>query len=92
MKEMRADMGRVSAKNSSWLNSILQYRWCRCRRCIYTGHRATQATVRCLGTRQLTALDYFARINIIALTPLCENLPGPSANKPGDVLVAFHLY
>jgi len=29
-------------------------------------------------------------INIVALTPLCENLPGPSANKPGDVIYAMN--
>ncbi|KAG8219237.1 hypothetical protein J3R82DRAFT_76 [Butyriboletus roseoflavus] len=30
-------------------------------------------------------------INVVALAPLCENLPGPSANKPGDMLVVFRL-
>lgn len=24
-------------------------------------------------------------IDLVVATPLCENLPGPSANKPGDV-------
>ncbi|EJD52311.1 hypothetical protein AURDEDRAFT_158038 [Auricularia subglabra TFB-10046 SS5] len=27
-------------------------------------------------------------INLIVLTPLTENLPGPSANKPGDIIYA----
>ena len=27
----------------------------------------------------------FFSINLVVVTPLCENLPGPSANKPGDV-------
>lgn len=27
------------------------------------------------------------RINLVVITPLAENLPGPSANKPGDVYV-----
>ncbi|KAI0782880.1 leucine aminopeptidase [Abortiporus biennis] len=29
-------------------------------------------------------------INLVVLTPLCENLPGPSANKPGDVIYAMN--
>jgi cytosol aminopeptidase len=24
-------------------------------------------------------------VNLVVVTPLCENLPGPSANKPGDM-------
>ena len=28
-------------------------------------------------------------INVRTVTPLCENMPGPSATKPGDVFV-FH--
>ena len=33
-------------------------------------------------------------INLVVLTPLCENMPGPSATKPGDVYVAscLHIY
>ena len=31
----------------------------------------------------------FARINVVTVAPLCENLPGPSANKPGDMSVVF---
>ena len=26
----------------------------------------------------------------LVVTPLCENLPGPSANKPGDVIYAMN--
>ena len=29
-------------------------------------------------------------INLVVLTPLCENMPGPSATKPGDVYVAAY--
>ncbi|KAF9237072.1 cytosol aminopeptidase family, catalytic domain-containing protein [Melanogaster broomeanus] len=29
-------------------------------------------------------------INVVGVTPLCENLPGPSANKPGDVIYAMN--
>ncbi|KAG6329095.1 hypothetical protein ID866_9995, partial [Astraeus odoratus] len=29
-------------------------------------------------------------INVVAVTPLCENLPGPSANKPGDIVYAMN--
>lgn len=29
-------------------------------------------------------------INVTALTPLCENMPSGSANKPGDVVTAMN--
>ncbi|KAF8548068.1 hypothetical protein OG21DRAFT_1449621 [Imleria badia] len=29
-------------------------------------------------------------INVVAVAPLCENLPGPSANKPGDIVYAMN--
>ncbi|OSX68129.1 hypothetical protein POSPLADRAFT_1052260 [Postia placenta MAD-698-R-SB12] len=29
-------------------------------------------------------------INLKVLTPLCENMPGPSANKPGDIVYAMN--
>ncbi|CAL1697393.1 unnamed protein product [Somion occarium] len=29
-------------------------------------------------------------INLVVLTPLAENLPGPSANKPGDIVYAMN--
>ncbi|THH12680.1 hypothetical protein EW146_g7465 [Bondarzewia mesenterica] len=29
-------------------------------------------------------------INLVVSVPLCENLPGPSANKPGDVIYAMN--
>ncbi|KAH7886392.1 cytosol aminopeptidase family, catalytic domain-containing protein [Phlebopus sp. FC_14] len=29
-------------------------------------------------------------INVVAVTPLCENMPGPSANKPGDIIYAMN--
>lgn len=29
-------------------------------------------------------------INVVAVTPLCENLPGPKATKPGDVIYAMN--
>ncbi|KIK32778.1 hypothetical protein CY34DRAFT_18807 [Suillus luteus UH-Slu-Lm8-n1] len=36
-------------------------------------------------------LIYFGcRINVVAFTPLCENLPGPKATKPGDVIYAMN--
>lgn len=31
------------------------------------------------------SLDFLVRVNVVCVTPLCENLPGPSANEPGDV-------
>ncbi|KZT41452.1 hypothetical protein SISSUDRAFT_1059392 [Sistotremastrum suecicum HHB10207 ss-3] len=29
-------------------------------------------------------------INLVVAIPLCENLPGPSANKPGDIIYAMN--
>ncbi|KAH8101643.1 cytosol aminopeptidase family, catalytic domain-containing protein [Cristinia sonorae] len=29
-------------------------------------------------------------VNLVVLTPLCENMPGPSATKPGDVIYAMN--
>lgn len=31
-----------------------------------------------------------ARVNVVALAPLCENLPSGTANKPGDVVTAMN--
>lgn len=39
-------------------------------------------------TFALAALD--AKVNVIALAPLCENLPSGTANKPGDVVFAMN--
>jgi len=39
-------------------------------------------------TYALAALE--AKVNVIALAPLCENMPSGSANKPGDVVVAMN--
>lgn len=39
-------------------------------------------------TFALAALD--ANVNVVALAPLCENLPSGTANKPGDVVVAMN--
>lgn len=29
-------------------------------------------------------------VNLITLTPLTENMPGPSATKPGDIIYAMN--
>jgi aminopeptidase len=29
-------------------------------------------------------------INLVAITPLCENMPGPSATKPGDIIYTMN--
>jgi aminopeptidase len=29
-------------------------------------------------------------VNLVVVTPLCENLPGPSATKPGDIIYAMN--
>lgn len=38
----------------------------------------------------LTLASIQAKVNVIGLTPLCENLPSGRANKPGDVVVAMN--
>ena len=32
------------------------------------------------------------RINLVVTTPLTENMPGPSATKPGDMWVSFSTF
>lgn len=39
-------------------------------------------------TYALAALQ--AKVNVVALAPLCENLPSGTANKPGDVVFAMN--
>lgn len=39
----------------------------------------------------LAPVNFSARINVVAVAPLCENLPGPSASKPGDMSVMFRF-
>jgi len=29
-------------------------------------------------------------VNLVVITPLCENMPGPSATKPGDIIYAMN--
>ena len=40
------------------------------------------------------ALETIAKLelplNVIAVTPLCENMPSGTANKPGDVVTAMN--
>ena len=43
------------------------------------------AAVVCSAVLGLAELN--VPINLVAIAPFCENMPGPSANKPGDVLV-----
>ena len=43
------------------------------------------AAVVCSAVLGLAELN--VPINLVAIAPFCENLPGPSANKPGDMLV-----
>jgi len=38
----------------------------------------------------LTLAALKARVNVVGLTPLCENLPSGKANKPGDVVTAMN--
>jgi hypothetical protein len=96
MKLMRGDMGKILRKTWEIMNGTQpDNRWCRCCCLIHVGDCSAQASVRIFGTNTPTAnfakSAFHARVNVVAFTPLCENLPGPSANKPGDVLVIFCL-
>ncbi|KAG0692631.1 cytosol aminopeptidase family, catalytic domain-containing protein [Suillus ampliporus] len=74
MKLMRGDMGGAAAVVSSLFAS-----------------RQAPTPVRCCCLRSTLTLIYpNCRINVVAVTPLCENLPGPKATKPGDVIYAMN--
>ena len=63
------------------------------RRCFDVGHCKAQTAVRFLThtyIQHILTINIF-RMNAVAVTPLCENLPGPSANKPGDVYVQVYI-
>ena len=36
--------------------------------------------------------NFVLRINLVVTTPLTENMPGPSAVKPGDMWVLFSTF
>ena len=36
--------------------------------------------------------SFALRINLVVTTPLTENMPGPSATKPGDMWVLFDIF
>jgi leucyl aminopeptidase len=40
-----------------------------------------------MTTRSMSDVLIHLSVNLVVVTPLCENLPGPSANKPGDMWV-----
>lgn len=85
---MRGDMGGCS----SWLSVrharklIVIRRW-RCGRCVSGScHCEAPSSVRSHAISDLKTYNLvFFSINLVVVTPLCENMPGPSANKPGDM-------
>ena len=80
---MRADMGMTCA--DSYALAELFVRWgCLC--CFnHMGCCQTQASVRVLDCPLVLSLRVWHSVNIVVCTPLTENMPGPSATKPGDV-------
>ena len=40
-----------------------------------------------LYSRRVSGLLIRLSVNLVVVTPLCENMPGPCANKPGDMCV-----
>ncbi|KAK7688417.1 hypothetical protein QCA50_008790 [Cerrena zonata] len=52
--------------------------------------RADMGGAACVVSATLGIAKLGLPINLVTLTPLCENMPGPSANKPGDVVYAMN--
>jgi len=71
MKLMRGDMGEFDFSS------------CRVRPRFVDGRYLGGAATVVSSTLAIAQLQL--PVNVIALTPLCENLPGPSATKPGDM-------
>ena len=83
---MRGDMGECWPFAGFALKLIVICRW-RCGGCVGGScHCEAPSSVRPHATSDLRSYNLvFFSINLVVVTPLCENLPGPSANKPGDM-------
>jgi aminopeptidase len=73
-KGITFDSGGISLKPSSNMDKM---------RADMGGAANVLATIVTLATLK-------AKVNVIGLTPLCENLPNGKANKPGDVVTAMN--
>ncbi len=65
---------------------VICRRRCGCRvggSCHCEAPSSVRSTCNCL-LEDVNNIVFFS-INLVVVTPLCENLPGPSANKPGDM-------
>ena len=88
---MRGDMGTINSSIMRFakLMGVLDARWC-CYCCLHClGCCATPIAVRTNNYPLPLFIDEFRRINLVVTTPLTENMPGPSATKPGDVYGLF---
>jgi succinate dehydrogenase/fumarate reductase-like Fe-S protein len=83
---MRGDMGECLSFTVLARKLIVIYRW-RCGGCVCGScYCEAPSSVRPHATSDLKTYNVvFLSINLVVVTPLCENLPGPSANKPGDM-------
>ena len=83
---MRGDMGECWSFVELVRKLIVTYRWC-CGGCVGGSCNCeAPSPVRPHATHDLKTYNLvFFSINLVVVTPLCENLPGPSANKPGDM-------
>lgn len=72
-KGVTFDSGGMNLKPSGWIEAMKQ-------------DMAGAATV--LGVMQAVA-TLNLKVNLIAVTPLCENMIGPDSYKPGDVITAY---
>ncbi|RWS13937.1 aminopeptidase-like protein 3, partial [Dinothrombium tinctorium] len=52
--------------------------------------RADMEGAACVVSTVITLAAMEAKVNVIALTPLCENLPSGKATKPSDVVTAMN--
>lgn len=81
----------VQSAASSGFEAVMltsSHRWSSYSCFIFTRHRPAQTSVSYFWV-DLNSCYYLTKysINVVAVTPLCENLPGPKATKPGDVWV-----
>jgi len=82
---MRADMGEYWPFVGLARKLMVICRWC-CGGCVGGScHCEAPSSVCPHATSGLKTYNLVFRINLVVVTPLCENLPGPSANKPGDM-------
>jgi hypothetical protein len=56
-----------------------------CVRPRWRSHNSKSRTHSIVSSVRLLAHAWAFSINLVVLTPLTENMPGPAANKPGDM-------